>query len=132
MVDDGSAIDILHLDAYKRMGLTENELSLTTSLLYGFTKDHVIPRGTAKLAVMVGKLPWVSTIIAEFLVVDCPSTINEIIGMPLLKALKAVTSIYHLTMKFPITKGMGEERGSQYDLRECYNKSLKLTEKERR
>ena len=43
MVDDGSAVDILYLDTYKRMGLTENELSPTTSPLCGFTGDHVIP-----------------------------------------------------------------------------------------
>ena len=49
-----------------------------------------------------------------------------------MKALKVVTSIFHLTMKFPTTDGTEEVRGSQYDSRECYNKSLKLEEKERR
>ena len=71
-----------------------------------------------------------STIVAKFLVVDCPSAINGIIGRSLLKALKADTLIYHLTMKFSIAEGTGQVRGSQYRLRECYNKSLKLTEKE--
>ena len=54
LVDDGSAIDIIYLDAYKRMGLTESELSPTTSPLYKFTRDDVIPKGTIKLAVTVG------------------------------------------------------------------------------
>ena len=54
MVDDGSSVDILYLDAYKRMGLTENELNPNTSQLYRFTGDHVILRGTTKLAVIVG------------------------------------------------------------------------------
>ena len=104
-MDDGSVVDIIYLDAYKRMGLTENELSLATSPLYGFTGDHVIPRGTVKLAMTVGEHPRVSIVVAEFLVVDCPSTVNGIIGRLLLKALKAVTSIYHLTMKFLTAKG---------------------------
>ena len=108
MVDDGGAIHILYLNAYKRMGLTENELSPTTSSLYGFTRDHMIPKGTAKLAMMVEEHPWVSIFIAKFLVVDCPSAINGIIGRPLLKALKAVTLIYLLTMKLPTAAGMGE------------------------
>ena len=41
----------------------------------------------------------------EFLVVDCPSAFNGVIGRPLLKALKVVTSIYNLTMKFPTAEG---------------------------
>ena len=45
MVDDGSAADILYLNAYKRMGLAENDLNPTTSLLYGFIRDHVVPKG---------------------------------------------------------------------------------------
>ena len=49
-----------------------------------------------------------------------------------MKALKAVTSIYHFTMKSPTAKGTGQVRGSQYDSRECYNKSLKLAKKEKK
>ena len=105
MVDDGSALDTLNLDAYKNMELTENALNLTTSPLYGFTKDHVILKGTTKLAITIREYPRVSTVIANFLVVDCPSAINGIIGTPLLKALKVITSIYHLTMKFLTAKG---------------------------
>ena len=57
MVDDCSAMDILYLDAYKRMGLAENALSPMTSPLYGFTGDHIIPKGMAKLVVTVGEHP---------------------------------------------------------------------------
>ena len=130
MVDDGNAMDILYLDAYKRMRLVENALSLPTSSLYRFTMDHIIPKGTTKLAVTVGEYPWTSTIIVDFLVVDCLLAINGIIVRSLLKALKVVTSIYHLTMKFPTIKGTCEVRGCQYNSRECDNKSLKMVEKD--
>ena len=105
LVDDGNVVDIIYLNAYKRMGLTESELSPTTSPLYGFTGDHVIPRGTVKLVVIVGEHPRVSTIVIEFLVFDCLLAVNGIIWRPLLKALKPVTSIYHLTMKFLTVEG---------------------------
>ena len=101
MVDDGSAVDILYLDAYKRIGLDENTVSPATSPLYWFAGVHVIPKGTAKLVVIVGEHLRTSTVIIDFLVVDYPSAINGIIRRPFLKALKAVTSIYHLTVKFP-------------------------------
>ena len=54
VVDDGSAINIIYLDADKRMQLTKSELSPITSLLYRFTGDHVIPRGIGKLAATMG------------------------------------------------------------------------------
>ena len=101
MVDDGSAVDILYLDAYKQMGLEENALSHATSPLYGFIGDHVILKGTTKLAVIVREHPRISIVIIDFLVVDYPSAINRIIKRLLLKALKAITSIYHLSMKYP-------------------------------
>ena len=91
MADDGNAMDILYLDAYKRIGLTETTLSHAASPLYRFIGDHVIPKRTSKLVVTVGERPWVSIVIVDFLVVDYPSAINGIIGRPLLKALKAVT-----------------------------------------
>ena len=74
--------------------------------------DSVIPKGTIKLAVTVGEHPRVSTIMMEFLVIDCPSAFNGVIGRLFSKVLKVVTSIYHLTMKFPTTEGTGQVRGS--------------------
>ena len=118
LIDNGSSIDIIYLDAYKRMGLTKSDLSPTTSPLYGFTGNHMIPKGTVKLAVIVGDHPKESTVVTEFLIVDCPSAVNGIIRRPLLKALKAITSIYHLTMKFSTVEGTGQVRGSQYNSRE--------------
>ena len=59
LVDNGNAINILYWDAYQKTGLTRTDLSLTTSPLYKFTKDHVIPEGTIKLAVTLGGHPRV-------------------------------------------------------------------------
>ena len=84
------------------------------------------------MAVTVGEHLRVSMVMTEFLIVDCPSVFNGVIGRPLLKVLKVVTSIYHLTMKFPIAEGTGHVQGIQYDERECYNKSLKLAEMEKK
>ena len=99
MVDDGSALDILYLKAYKRMGLIEDDLDPNISPFY------FIPKRVVKLTITVREHPRTSTILSNFLVVDAPSTM-------LLKDLKAATSIYHLTMKFSTAKGTGEVRGN--------------------
>ena len=112
--------------------MTEDDLDPNSFPLYNFTGDHVVPKGVAKLTITMGEHPRTSTILANFLVVDVSSAINGIIRRPLLKALKAATSIYHLTMKFPTAEGTGEVQGDQYDLRECYNKSLQIAEKDNR
>ena len=46
-----------------------------------------MPRGKISLLVSVRKRPQDSTMIVDFLVVDCLSAYNEIIGRPRLKAL---------------------------------------------
>ena len=90
LVDNRSIVDVIYLDAYKRIGLTESKLSPMTSPLYGFTGDHVIPKGTIKLAVTVEGHPRVLIVMTKFLIVDCPLAFNKGIGRPLLKAYDKV------------------------------------------
>ena len=94
--------------------------------------DHVIPKGIIKLAVTMGEHPKTSMVVTKFFAVDYPSTFNGVVERLLLKALRTMTLIYCLTMKFPTTMGTRQVQGRQCDSKECYNKSLKLAEKERR
>ena len=64
----------------------------------------------------------------DFLVVDCPSSYNVIIGRPILNRWKAATSTYCLKVKFPIDNGVGEVRGDQILARECYQAILATKE----
>jgi hypothetical protein len=61
----------------------------------------------------------------DFLVIDRPFAYNAIIGRPALNKLRAITSTYHLMMKFPTKKGIGELIRNQVVARRCYNISLK-------
>ena len=60
----------------------------------------------------------------EFLVVDCLSAYNIIIGRPTLNKLRAVTLTYHRLVRFPTKHGIGELKGDQATTRECYFASL--------
>ena len=101
-----------------------------TSPFYKFTGDSVIPEGTIKLAVTLREPPQMATVMIDFLVVKCPSVFNRVLGRPLLKVLKVVTSIHCLIMKLPTVVGVSQVRGRQRNSRECYNKSLELAEME--
>lgn len=54
----------------------------------------------------------------RFLVIDTPLVYNSILSRPILNALKIV-STYDLLMKFLVTKGVGEIKGDQYEVRKC-------------
>ena len=54
------------------------------------------------------------------MVVDCLSLYNDIIRRPTLNAIRAVTSTYHLLVKFPSFKGIGVLKGDQQESRDIY------------
>jgi BarA-like signal transduction histidine kinase len=70
--------------------------------------------------ITAGTYPKQATKKVDFLVVDCPSAYNVIIGRPTLNRLRAVTSTYHLLVRFPTENGIGEMKGDQAMARECY------------
>ena len=80
LVDNHSSVDILYLGAYEQMGLRLHQLSPKPTPLYRSTRDNLTPIGSIKLAMMVGTYYRVSTVLAKFLVVDCPSTFNTVFG----------------------------------------------------
>ncbi|PON65900.1 hypothetical protein PanWU01x14_113890 [Parasponia andersonii] len=112
------------------MRLNESDLKPAITPLYGFTGNSIMPMGMIELMVNVGTYPRVSMVMTQFLVIDCPSAFNVVLGRPTLRELRAVTSIYYLAIKFPTQQGVGEVRGNQYDARTCYNNSLKFAAKD--
>uniref|UniRef100_A0A2N9GIS8 Integrase catalytic domain-containing protein n=1 Tax=Fagus sylvatica TaxID=28930 RepID=A0A2N9GIS8_FAGSY len=124
MIDNGSSADILYLPAYQQMRIGKDKLRPMDAPLVGFTGDKVCPVGIVTLPITVGTHPKTVSKTVDFLVVNCPSAYNAIIGRPTLNRLRAVTSTYHLLLKFPTEHGIGEVRGDQVAARECYLASL--------
>ena len=60
------------------------------------------PLEAVTLLVMVGDYPQQITKDVTFLVVDCSSAYNAILGRLILNSWKAVTLTHHLMIKFPI------------------------------
>ena len=112
LVNNGSLADTIYLPAFQQMKLSKERLRPFTSPLVSFTRDRVIPKGVVKLTIIVGTYPVQVSKEIDFLVVDCPSMYNFILGRSTLNKLKAATSTYYLKMKFPTTHGIGEIRGN--------------------
>ena len=94
--------------------------------MVGFVGMRILPLRAITLSVTIGDYPQQITQNMTFLVVDCSSAYNGIIGRPTLNSWKAATSTYHLMIKFPTEYGIGELRGDQVAARECYVAILEM------
>ncbi|XP_023899215.1 uncharacterized protein LOC112011053 [Quercus suber] len=101
LVDNGSSADILYYPTFQQMRLGRDQIRPVHSPLVGFGKIKVQPAGTITLLTVAGAYPQQITKEVNFLVVDCLPSYNAIIGRPTLNSWKTVTSIYHLSVKFP-------------------------------
>ena len=113
LVDNRSPIDILYYPAFQQMRIERERLIQTNAPLVGFGGRRVYLMGAVTLLVMVRDYHQQLMKDVTFLVVDCSSTYNAILGRPTLNSWKAVTLTYHLMIKFPTEYEVGEVRGDQ-------------------
>ncbi|KAK3008884.1 hypothetical protein RJ639_015419 [Escallonia herrerae] len=113
LVDNGSSVEILFYDAFKKMNIPTDHLRKMDSPLYGFSNQSVTVEGIIALPVAIGTRPTQANLMLDFVVVKVPSAYNAILGRPALNQLQAVVLTYHLKMKFPIENGIEEVKGDQ-------------------
>ena len=130
LVDNGSLADILYYPAFQQMRIDKERLSPMNAPLVGFGGTKVFLLGAITLAVTAGDYPQQITKEITFLVVDCSSAYNAILGRPTLNSWKAEISTYHLMIKFPTEYGVGELRGNQVVARECYIAMLEMEDQQ--
>ena len=94
--------------------------------LVGFGGTRVFPLGAVTLSVTVGDYSQQITKVITFLVVDCSSAYNAILGRSTLNSWKAVTSTCHFMIKFPTYYEVRELRGNQVATHECYIAMLEM------
>ena len=128
LVDNESSTNILYYPAFQQVRINKELLRLVNVPLIGFGGIKVLPSGTISLPIVVGSYPRQINKEVNFLVVDCSSSYNAIIGRLTLNSWKAATSTYHLSVKFPTEYGIGEVQGDQLVARECYLAMLAMDE----
>lgn len=61
----------------------------------------------------------------RFLVIYYSSAYNAILGHTTLNSMKAITTTYHLMVKFLMKNGVGEQKEDQVTTHKCYVATLK-------
>ena len=127
LIDNESSTDILYYPAFQQMRFGRDQVRPVNAPLVGFGGVKVQPVDIITL-VVVGAYPQQITEKVNFLIVDCSSSYNAIIGWPTLNSWKVVTSTYHLFVKFPTVYGIWQVQGDHLATREWYLAMLAIDE----
>ncbi|KAK3022835.1 hypothetical protein RJ639_046655 [Escallonia herrerae] len=87
LIDNGSSIEILFYDAFKKMNIPTDRLRKMDTPLYGFSNHPVAVGGIITLPVAIGIPPAQANFMLDFVVVKVPSAYNAILGRPALNQL---------------------------------------------
>ena len=80
LVDNRSSADIIYLPAFQQLRVDPKKLHLFLSPLVSFSGDRVNLKGIITLVMTTGSYPFQVSKQLNFLVVDCLSSYNVIIG----------------------------------------------------
>jgi hypothetical protein len=117
----------MYFGLFKTLQLTEKNLSPYVGTdLQGFNGATTKPRGYADLIVTFGEEEATKSIKVQFLVVECPSLYNCIIGRTTLAELFAVSSTIHLKLKYCTVDGkVATLNGDIAAARRCFEAAAK-------
>ncbi|KAG6730244.1 hypothetical protein I3842_01G070900, partial [Carya illinoinensis] len=101
LVDNDNSIDILLWETFSKTGISQDRQRPSPMSLRGFFGAAIQLLGSITLPITIRTGRFMTTTMANFLVVKAHSSYNAIIRQPTLNNLKLVTSTYHLKMKFP-------------------------------
>ncbi|XP_059663398.1 uncharacterized protein LOC132309063 [Cornus florida] len=94
LIDNGSSADIIFSHVFNQMMIGQERLRPMNSPLVGFSGDKVNSLGVVTLPVTARTSPKQVTFMVDFIVVDCPSAYNIILGRTALNSIRAITSTY--------------------------------------
>ncbi|XP_015965111.1 uncharacterized protein LOC107488846 [Arachis duranensis] len=130
LLDLGSSANVLFFTMFKKLKLSSNILQPYHGDLVGFSGERVPVLGSVWLQTTLGEQPLFKTQDIQYLVVDCFSPYNLILGRPFLNRFAAIVSTVHLCVKFPVRDNLvATIHGDLHEARQWYNTSLKPIKK---
>ncbi|XP_072086705.1 uncharacterized protein [Arachis hypogaea] len=129
LLDPGSSADVLFYSTFLKMNLFEKLIQPSFGELVGFSGERVPIKGYIWLKTTIGENPSSRTLDIQYLIVDCISPYNIILGRPALNMFRVVISTFHLCAKFQAQDGrVATIHSDRQQARQCYNSSLKRSD----
>ncbi|XP_057747251.1 uncharacterized protein LOC130966458 [Arachis stenosperma] len=126
LLDPGSSADVLFYSTFTKMKLSEKLIQPSSGELIGFSGERVPIMGHIWLKTTMGEIPMAKSIDIQYLIVNCYSPYNIILGRPALNTIRAVVSTLHLCVKFPVQENkIAAVYADHQEARQCYNAGLK-------
>lgn len=97
LVDNGSSTTILFKRAYKELGLDEAGFTPKSTPLIGFSSEVNKMVGVVMISIYIESVNKTT----KFLVVDCASAYNVIMGRSWIHDMGAIPSTLYQNIKFP-------------------------------
>ncbi|PON96306.1 hypothetical protein TorRG33x02_078950, partial [Trema orientale] len=123
LIDRGSSADVLFLNTFENMGLNRSMLRPTYQPLFAFDSNRVSPLRVATLKVHATD----RSLDVDFVVVDCQSSFNAIMGRGWIHAMHRVASTLHQVLRCQSTDGTHtiDIRGDQTSARKYFSTTMK-------
>ncbi|GJX14365.1 reverse transcriptase domain-containing protein [Tanacetum coccineum] len=119
-VDGGSSMEVLYEHCFDRLRPEiKSQMVPTTTSLTGFSGETIWLMGQLRLLVTIGDAEHFTEAWMNFMIVRSPSPYNGIIRRPRIKEIRAVPSMAHGMLKFPINGGVVTIRSTILKLNEC-------------
>ncbi|XP_025653306.1 uncharacterized protein [Arachis hypogaea] len=126
VLNPGSSADVLFYFTFQKMKLSEKAIQPSSGELVGFLGERVPIKRYIWLKTTMENTPLSRTIDVHYLIVDCPSPCNIILGRPTLNIFRSVVSTLHLCVKFQAQDGkIATVHSDRQQARQCYNASQK-------
>ncbi|XP_062103243.1 uncharacterized protein LOC133814272 [Humulus lupulus] len=102
LIDNGSSANILFLNVLRDMKVDESTIIGKYTVLIGFSGEQKHSIGEINLHVWAEGV----NLHTKFIIVDCPSSYNAILGQPWIHEMEVVPSTYHQVIKFSTPWGL--------------------------
>ncbi|XP_026416256.1 uncharacterized protein LOC113311665 [Papaver somniferum] len=120
LVDTGSSVSVLFSGAYSSMNLPHDLIEEDENPIGGFSGEVTKKIGKVKIPIIVAD----KSVLGNFLLLDCRSPYNAIVGRDWLHEIGAVTSSYHQCLKFIAPEGVVKVRSDHMAAHKCHESAM--------
>ncbi|PON71637.1 hypothetical protein PanWU01x14_070920 [Parasponia andersonii] len=123
LIDGGSSVDVLFLSTFENMGLNWSALKSTYQSLFAFNSCKISPLDVVTLKVCAIE----RFLDVDFIIIDCESSFNAIMGRGWIHTMHGVTSTLHHVLRYQSKNDTYtiDIKGDQASMRKCFSTTLK-------